>query len=203
MPDYCTCGAQLPPDARFCHKCGKPQYDYPQFEPEVAPEPPPIAPANAKPPNVAIGFRNLMAVNVSFLATLLTFLVIAIPMPPIMALIRFFVCFVAAGYFAVYVYKRRSGQTITVRAGARLGWMTGMFSFVVGSIMALAEMPSAATFRQQMINQNPAMRQFVDSVDDRTIMIAVALMTLMFLFVLLNVLPMVGGVLGAKMLEKD
>jgi len=144
-----------------------------------------------------------MAVNVSFLATLLTFLVIAIPMPPIMALIRFFVCFVAAGYFAVYVYKRRSGQTITVRAGARLGWMTGMFSFVVGSIMALAEMPSAATFRQQMINQNPAMRQFVDSVDDRTIMIAVALMTLMFLFVLLNVLPMVGGVLGAKMLEKD
>ena len=28
VPEYCTCGAQLPPDARFCHKCGKPQYDY-------------------------------------------------------------------------------------------------------------------------------------------------------------------------------
>ena len=27
--EFCTCGAQLPPDARFCHKCGKPQYDYP------------------------------------------------------------------------------------------------------------------------------------------------------------------------------
>ncbi len=25
MPDFCTCGAQLPPDALFCHKCGKPQ----------------------------------------------------------------------------------------------------------------------------------------------------------------------------------
>ena len=25
MPEFCTCGAELPPDARFCHRCGKPQ----------------------------------------------------------------------------------------------------------------------------------------------------------------------------------
>ena len=25
MPEFCTCGAELPPDSRFCHKCGKPQ----------------------------------------------------------------------------------------------------------------------------------------------------------------------------------
>src|SRR5258706_16455256 len=25
VPERCTCGAQLPPDALFCHKCGKPQ----------------------------------------------------------------------------------------------------------------------------------------------------------------------------------
>jgi len=25
MPDNCTCGAELPPDSLFCHKCGKPQ----------------------------------------------------------------------------------------------------------------------------------------------------------------------------------
>src|SRR5689334_2027095 len=25
MADFCTCGAQLPEDARFCHRCGKPQ----------------------------------------------------------------------------------------------------------------------------------------------------------------------------------
>ena len=38
VPEFCTCGAQLPPDARFCHKCGKPQYDYPGVEePEPAP----------------------------------------------------------------------------------------------------------------------------------------------------------------------
>ena len=25
MSEFCTCGAELPPDALFCHKCGKPQ----------------------------------------------------------------------------------------------------------------------------------------------------------------------------------
>jgi predicted amidophosphoribosyltransferase len=39
MPEFCTCGAELPPDARFCHRCGKPQRE--EIEPEtVAPIPP-------------------------------------------------------------------------------------------------------------------------------------------------------------------
>ena len=25
MPEFCSCGSELPPDALFCHKCGKPQ----------------------------------------------------------------------------------------------------------------------------------------------------------------------------------
>ncbi len=35
MPDFCTCGAQLPLDALFCHKCGKPQRDVIEPEPEI------------------------------------------------------------------------------------------------------------------------------------------------------------------------
>ena len=30
MPDRCTCGAVLPEDALFCHKCGKPQRERPR-----------------------------------------------------------------------------------------------------------------------------------------------------------------------------
>src|SRR6202034_1529404 len=41
VPEFCTCGAQLPPDARFCHKCGKPQYDYPGLD-EPEPATPPV-----------------------------------------------------------------------------------------------------------------------------------------------------------------
>src|SRR5436305_1359982 len=58
VAERCTCGAQLPPDARFCHKCGKPQYDYPGLETEAvaqAPTPPP-------PPPPEISFRNGTAV---------------------------------------------------------------------------------------------------------------------------------------------
>ena len=33
MADFCTCGAELPPDALFCHKCGKPQREIVEPEP--------------------------------------------------------------------------------------------------------------------------------------------------------------------------
>ena len=47
MPDSCTCGAQLPPDALFCHKCGKPQRDL------VTPDDPP-EPVSAPAPQEAV-----------------------------------------------------------------------------------------------------------------------------------------------------
>ena len=33
-----------------------------------------------------------------------------------------------AGYFSVWIYKRRTGQRLTVRGGARMGWITGVLS---------------------------------------------------------------------------
>ncbi len=78
MPEYCTCGAKLPPDARFCHKCAKPQYDYPGTddaqivsEPPPLPVPPPLPTALAAP---EINFRNRIAVKIGFLAALLAVL---------------------------------------------------------------------------------------------------------------------------------
>ena len=35
MPEFCSCGAQLPPDALFCHKCGKPQRDIVEPDPAM------------------------------------------------------------------------------------------------------------------------------------------------------------------------
>lgn len=202
MPEYCTCGAHLPPDARFCHKCGKPQFDYPLPEPEAVPEP--VAPAIAKRQGEAtIGFRNRTAVHVSLLSTLAAFLLIAFPLPTLIAVMRLFLCFIAAGYFAVYVYKRRTGQTVTVRAGARLGWMTGIFSFAIAAVMVLGTLPSAATFRAQLMGKDPNVDQLIRTVDDRTILVGALLFTLTFLFVLLSLLPMLGGALGAKVLGKD
>ena len=204
VPEYCTCGAQLPPDARFCHKCGKPQFDYPEVEPEPEVVSATLTPVNAKrPDDTEISFHNRVAVRVSFLAALVAFLVTAFPLPPLITLIRLLVCFVAAGFLAVYVYKRRTGQTVTVRAGARLGWMTGIFSFAIATVLVAGVMLSLSLSRQQYMGKDPNLDQVIKMMDDRGTMVGVLLFVLLILFVLYTLLPMLGGALCAKVLEKD
>src|SRR5579872_719709 len=63
VPDVCTCGAKLPPDARFCHKCGKPQRDEPVVMEEVL-SPPPLPFTELPAPITArISFHNGLAVR--------------------------------------------------------------------------------------------------------------------------------------------
>ncbi|MGA2185044.1 MAG: zinc ribbon domain-containing protein [Bryobacteraceae bacterium] len=202
MPEHCTCGVQLPPDARFCHKCGKPQFDYPEPEPEPVSEP--VAAAVAKrPDDTGISFHNRTAVRVSFLAALVAFLLTAIPLPPLITVIRLLVCFVAAGFLAVYVYKRRTGQTVTVRAGARLGWMTGIFSFTILTVLLAGGMLLLSTFRQDFMGKDPNVDRLIHMMDDQGTMVSALLSGLLVLFVLYTLLPMLGGALCAKVLEKD
>ena len=74
VPEFCTCGAQLPPDARFCHKCGKPQYDYPVVE-EAEPEPAPpqrggCGASRRAAISADISFHNGLAVRIGFIAAM-------------------------------------------------------------------------------------------------------------------------------------
>src|SRR5258708_28410835 len=68
LPERCTCGAILPEDARFCHKCGKPQREEPLIPQEAAePQPPPPPPPlpTLEPPR--IGFHNAPAVRIALI----------------------------------------------------------------------------------------------------------------------------------------
>src|SRR6516164_2093281 len=101
MPDYCSCGAELPPDALFCHKCGKPQREI--VEPETAPKPAVIiTPAEFAPSQDAAPptFRNPVAIKIALfvggIGTLLSFLP--------------YINFFGAGFFAVFFYRRRTGR---------------------------------------------------------------------------------------------
>ena len=74
--EFCTCGARLPEDARFCHKCGKPQREEPEIEalareaePTVEVEAAPIPTATAPPALSTIGFRNPVAVRAAVIAS--------------------------------------------------------------------------------------------------------------------------------------
>jgi hypothetical protein len=190
VPERCTCGAELPPDARFCHKCGKPQ-SATLLEPEPEP-PPPILIA----PPLEIGFRNPLAVRIGLFLSLLTF--------ALWALLGVFIVIwmLAAGVVAVWLYARRTGEPPTTAGGARLGWITGVFIFLIALIvisitaLAVSDKDFVELFMTQMRQRGAeaTARQLVEALQSPGKIAAVILE--MFLFC--GVLPVLGGVLGAK-----
>ena len=212
MPDVCTCGAVLPPDARFCHKCGKPQRDEPLFVQEEAPVQAPIEPPGLPPISKLelprIGFHNGLAVRIALLAGVLAFFCSIITgqlaLPQEFAL----VWLVAGGFFAVYLYERRTGQRLSVRSGAHLGWICGVFGFVVVT-MALAATavmlsdPSVATAMREQLRTHGIPAANAEQMINFFHTPAGISSALFVSFVLFTVLPAFGGAVGAKLLDRD
>jgi len=214
--EYCTCGVKLPPDARFCHKCGKPQYDEPLFHPSVQEPEPEGAPAAAVPAPVAgkggINFHNSVAVRVGFMAAGIMTLLLAFPIPSFLAAIWQLVLLPAGGFFSVYLYGRRTGEAISVRAGARMGWITGVFCFAIMTVFFTVSVIQIAThdglpaFFREMVSQRGTpdlMNQFNEILNSPSGVAALLFGMLLVFFVMLTVLPVVGGALGAKVLAKE
>jgi hypothetical protein len=204
VPDFCTCGAQLPPDARFCHKCGKPQFDYPPVTEEIAEPVQTVAPALSKP--LEIGFHNGVAVRIGFIAASSAVVMFLFPLPnPFLRLLAFLV----AGFLAVYLYTRRTGQMLSIRGGARIGWITGIFSFLLVSILATISIVAIASreglanfFRSQLPPNDARTESMTQMLQDPATLAAALLFMLIVLFIIVTALPMIGGALGAKLFEK-
>jgi hypothetical protein len=208
VPEFCTCGAQLPPDARFCHKCAKPQYDDPAFHQEIeaaAPLPPPLLPVVPSVPN--IDFHNRIAVRAGFVAAVLGVALSMVPLP--LAPVRLLVGFLAAGVLAAYLYRRRTGQALSVRSGARIGWITGIFAFTItmvlstlGTLAASSQGKLAEVLRSQALD--PSQAEVINqALREPATLVVVILISLVMLFILLTALPILGGALCAKLLEKE
>jgi hypothetical protein len=196
MPETCTCGAQLPPDSLFCHKCGKPQREI--AEPEslkpviLAPVSGP-APAFAPAPRFAmpVSFRNPVAMRISLLVGLVAMFFSFLPV----------VNWLAAGFFAVFFYRRKTRNLLNVGAGLHLGWITGLVMFTMWGVLLMAEGLSGKLTGvvQEQIKSLPAandpylqqVAQFMASGPGLVIVLAIG-------FVLITALSMAGGALGAK-----
>jgi hypothetical protein len=201
MADYCTCGAQLPPDALFCHKCGKPQREI--LTPQVEANTYPTAAAEIPPPPrqqpLPLNFHNPIAVRIALVAAVsATMLGILLP----------FVSWLAAGFFAVYLYCRKTGFRLDVAAGVKIGWITGLilygFSAVVFTVEQLPDALSGhlgKTMLDQMKNsafQDPAMlQQMTKLLQSEPGIVLLVLLGVLFVFV--TCLSMAGGALGAKL----
>ncbi len=206
MPDVCTCGAKLPPDARFCHKCGKPQRDEPVFVEEVEePTPPPLTAIPAAPPPARIGFHNLLAVRVALMAGALGLcLFVLLGQLPGLQVIAI-LSPIASGVFAVHLYKRKTGQRLSMASGAHLGWISGIFGFLITTLLftAFAVMLTnpeiADAVRQQAGATRPEVMQALKEIQTA----AGITKALLESFVFLTLLPTFGGSLGARLLDRD
>jgi len=210
VPERCTCGAQLPEDALFCHKCGKPQRELVSVdEPEVVLAPPPIpaAPALAAPQPPIISFRNGPAVRIALGMGVLAFMCLLVVGQLALPQALVLVWLVAAGFLAVFLYRRSTGQRLSVMNGARLGWISGIFGFVIATILltifviALSEPSFVATLREQIKTRSPEVNfdQMIEIVHSPS---GISSILGMF-FLLFTVLPAFGGAVGAKLLDRD
>lgn len=201
MPEYCTCGAKLPEDARFCHKCGKPQFEYPV--PDAEPEAPPPLPVAA---DVAeVGFRDKAAVRISLLTTLGAYVLIVVPVPPVVEILWLAFVFFSAGFISAFIYSRRTQRAITPRNGLRLGWMTGLFSFGIVAMLAIVSLLNLSQFREQIsqMSRDPTYRAAAPLLSDPAFVVAALVLAVVILFVLFTLLSIAGGALCAKFLEKE
>jgi hypothetical protein len=201
MPEMCTCGATLPPDALFCHKCGKPQREI--VVPEV------VAPADSSPVTVIpppafapprfaapVGFRNPVALRIAlFVGAAAMILMSFLPL----------VNWLAAGFFAVFFYRRKTRNPLNIGAGMHLGWITGVVMFTLWGVffMAWGLSGKLTAMVQEQIKSVPSndpylqqMAQFMGSGPGLLIVLAVG-------FVFITCLSMAGGALGAKMVGRD
>ncbi|HUB78491.1 MAG TPA: zinc ribbon domain-containing protein [Bryobacteraceae bacterium] len=206
MPDFCSCGATLPPDAVFCHKCGKPQREItvPEIQPPPetpAPAPTPFVPPAPRLEAVPLNFRNPIAVRiallVAFTATVLGF---------VLPLLNW----LAAGFFAVYFYCRKTGLQLNVGGGMKLGWITGLLMFGPWAMIFLAEqLPAARSgklasmIQEQMTRSlpasDPAVQQLTGFLQSGPGIAAAIAFSLIALFFFIIGLSVAGGALGAKM----
>jgi len=177
---------------------------------EVPPPPPPVTippPIGVVAPQ-AINFRNGQAVRIGLQAGTLAFVCLVLfgqlPLPQAFTLIWL----VAGGFLAVFLYKRRTGQKITMMNGAQLGWICGVFGFVIVTIMltiaavTFTEPSTVSAMRDQLKTRgvpDASVNQMIEMFQSPAGIIVVLAVS----FVIFTVLPAFGGAVGAKVLDRD
>lgn len=171
------------------------------MEEEASPLPPlPVRPVVSEP--VPIGFHNKAAVRVAMLTGVLGFC-LSIPTG------TFALVFMAAcGFFAVYWYRKRTGQQLSPLSGAHLGWITGLFGFLMAAVLvtiaalALSQPEVVSAMKEQWkATSRPEsdLTQIIETLSTPAKL--VGLLSLSFLS--FTILPAAGGAMGAYFLNRQ
>jgi hypothetical protein len=188
--------------------CGRPVFDFPAIVNEVAPPPIGLRPPGAgglpnalpdalRAAQLSVGFGNPVALRVAFLMSLGIMLLTLIPGVVILSPLWWLV----AGSGGVLLYRRLTGLSLSVRAGARLGSITGVLAFLsLVVIIALMFATSGNEVFQAMVKQNPETSQVLNN--PPALVVGVGLF-LVLLFALVVGICAAGGALGARYVSRD
>ncbi len=217
VADLCSCGARLVEDARFCHRCGKPTVE-PVLEPEtdqsVSPEVEQLLDrAEIQSQHPEISFSNGPAVRVALLVAAISMLLF-VPLANLAGLSIFGIILptLLAGALSVWFYQRRTGQEITVMAGARMGWITGVFIFALFLVLfTVSIIPAMESGELQRIQETALKGNFSEAdlarlkeIFENPLMLALSIVFFMGIyFVGATTLSSLGGMLGAKFLGRN
>jgi len=213
MSEFCTCGAELPPDARFCHRCGKPQRDevIPETVEQEAP-PPVVAPVPPRIVPPGLNFHNPTAVRIGLLMASLASLLSALPVLAA-GLVGLVIWWLTAGFLSVYFYRRRTGQFLTVDSGLRMGWITGLMGSAITAVLFTVSMVPlargggiAALYQEQMRKMSvsdPNVEQALKVLQSPGGMAMFIVVALLFFFAIITFLCTAGGALGAKLVGRE
>jgi hypothetical protein len=113
---------------------------------------------------------------------------------------------VGGGVFAVYLYRRSTGQVLSAANGARLGWITGVFLFVLLLLTFTLSAALEPTFFDDLQKQIMA-RATLPEADVKLVVemmrtpLGIAAMVV-GMFLTSTLPPALGGAVGAKLLGR-
>ena len=146
--------------------------------------------------------------RISFVVAVLAMMFFVLPGPQLFPIPRMLLGFFGAGFLATLWYERRTGQRLSIRSGARIGWITGIFSFAIVvamgtlTMLAISAEGGFENIRKQLPAQDPNFDEAIKMLGDPSRALLVMVFGLVFLFVLVTTLPMLGGAVRAKLSEK-
>jgi hypothetical protein len=123
----------------------------------------------------------------------------------ILGLVLPFVNWLAAGFFAVFWYQRKTSRLLNLNSGVHMGWITGVVMFPMGAMAFVIDAISGhwgTLWQEQLKNlpaQDPALQHQMAQFFQSSVGIGfLFLFSLGFLFLLIIGLSIAGGALGAK-----
>jgi hypothetical protein len=99
---------------------------------------------------------------------------------------------------------------LSIRSGARMGWITGIFSFTFVTILFTVAMVAISNegglekvLRSQLPPNDARTEQLTQALNNPATLAGGLVFSVLMLFIILTVLPVLGGALGAKVLAKE